>query len=664
MSSSLTNFLKFYDIPCKYPIGFPVIVGEVVFVYLFFRGFFGLFLLDQLVVSLFPFQMFFFLMIAVDVGLWSFLLPKNSVVFPELPRRYRINFFSFLTSVSLFLLLVLVYTQFGSLAIYFVMINPFMIQLFSSYLVSLPGIHQYPFVIYNLYPVLNEWVFSFMNFLLGFSNVVRRIYFVIAFRYIVLWSATERSSRIKFLRILLSAPPALFLVGVFQLTSSPFIYDVSATVYCVVALALFMEVIVYGTATTFRVNGKKIRVSVFDVLRRSITLDILGDAPQVENLSLAEFSEEVNIWTGVVAFEGNDNEESLIIVPSLHPGPFLTIGGSLLSYRISKALKTDYKQVMVPHSASTHDFNPTAASEISKVVKCVQSSLKNGKPEPYEFASPVLVEESTINNNTKVFCQAFSDGENQKVLIFCDLPKEYNGDLSYGVGQYLIEAAQSAGAKDAIIIDKHLYPHRQERPLYMEDPPTKELRELVQKIVEKALEMETGKILFSGAKMTRQEIDSEYKKLGKEIGIDGITLFVLKLENRDEKIAYLLFDANTVEPELNQKILKLFVQNGFKENNIIIMTSDTHQYPHFFRPFGSKKKFHEQIIATLKKLLKQTSKPQKVTMSLIRINSDLNVWGVSNWDRFLTLVLKAFPIVLVAFLLQWLVGWFSFILGF
>lgn len=658
------KFYKLYSIPCKYRIGFPIIIAEGVFVYLFFLGFFGWFPLDQLVVLLFPFHLFFFIMIAVDVGLWSFLLPENSVVFPELPRKYRVNLLSFLTAISLFLLLVLVYPDFWKLALYSVMLRPFMMYFFSSYFVLLPGVLQYPFVIYGLYPVLNEWIFHFMDFFIDFSNVTHRIYWIIAFRYIYLLSATERRSRIKFLRILLSIPPALFLVGVFQLASPPFIYNLSATIYCVVTPAFFIEAIVFGTSATLRAGGKKIRVSVFDVFRRSITLVTLGDAAQTENLGLAEFSETVNIWTGVVDFKGNDKEESLLIVPSLHPGPFLSMGGSLLSYKISRELKGDYSLVMVPHSPSTHDFNPTSAAEISKIVKHVKKSLKDGEMEQYELSSPIIVEESSISSGAKVFCQAFSDGKNQKVLIFCDLPEENNGDFSYGVGQYLIETAQSVGVKDAIIIDKHFYPHKEERPLYMDDSSTKELKELVQKAVEKALKTDKERILFTGAKMTRQEIEVEYKELGKAIGLDGVTLFVLKLENRDEKIAYLLLDTNTVDPELGQKMLKLFLQNGFKEKNVIIMTSDTHQYPHFLKPFGSEKTIHEPVITILKKLLKQASKPQKVTISLNRINSDLNVWGIINGERFLTLTLKAFPLMLIAFLLQWLVNLFSYILGF
>nr|MDO8080200.1 DUF2070 family protein [Candidatus Freyarchaeota archaeon] len=658
----LRLYRSLYRFPCKYPIGFPIILVEGIFLYLFFNG---LSFLDQRVVaSLFPFWVFFFLSLVIDIGLCFFVLSKNSVIFPELGRKNRIYLFSCVTAFTLLLLMVLVYPLVWSLANYLVVVKSFINQFFSSYVASFPGILQNPFSLFNVYQGLNGLVLHSVGFITGCTEVVDRIYWVIGLRYFYLLSATERSSRVRFLRIPIATAPAIYLVEVFRLAGSPFSYIVSATIYCILIPTLIFEAIVLGTSATFRHGEKKIRVSQFDVIRRLITWDILKDVSEADILSFTEFSQKSSVWTGVVIFKDNEKEDaSLIIVPSLHPGPLLSFCGSLLSYKISENLKADYSLVMVPHSPSTHDFNPASASEIFKILNSVRGVLKDGKMEFYEFASPILVEESSKNGDKfRVFCQVFSDGRNQKVLIFCDLPNENNGDISNGVGKYLIEAAWSVGAKDAIIIDKHFHPHREERPLYMEDPLTEELKELVKRAVKKALNAGKGRVLFAGAKMTRQEIELEHKELAKQIGRDGITLYVIKLENRDEKSAYVLIDANTVEPELGRKILKLFLKSGFKENNILVMTSDTHQDLLFLKPFGSKEKIHESVIMTLKKLLRQVSKPQKVTVSLNRIMSDVNVWGLLNGERFFTLLLRAFPKALAALLIYWMVAFILSIL--
>lgn len=649
-----------YRYPCKYPIGFPIIFVEVIFLLLFFSG---LSFFDQNVgAALFPFRMFFFLTLAVDIGFCSFLLPRNSVIFPEFGRKNRIYLFSAVIAFTLLLFMLLVYTSLWSLANYLVMIKYFVNQLFLSYVISLPTIPD-PVRLYNLYQGINGLVMYSMGFITGSTDVVDRIFWVISLRYFYLLSATERSSRVRFLRIPIATAPAIYLIVVFQLAVSPLTYIVSATIYCVLIPTLIFEAIALGTSSTFRLGEKKIRVSQFDIIRRLITWDILRDFSQADNLSFTEFSETVRIWTGVVAIKSNGEDTSLIIVPSLHPGPLLSFCGSLLSYKISDDLKEDYSFVMVPHSPSTHDYNPTSASEIAKIVEAVQGTFKDVKMEFYEFASPVFVEENSKNwERLRVFCQAFSDGKNQKVLIFCDLPNENNGDISYGVGSYLIDVAKSLGAEDAIIIDKHFHPHKQERPLYMEDRLTQELKELVKRAVKKALKSRKEKFSFAAAKMTRQEIESEHKELAKQIGRDGITLYVLELENRDEKAAYVLIDTNTVEPELGKKITKLFLRSGFRENNIIIMTSDTHQDLLFLKPFGSKEKIHEPVIKTLGKLLKQASKPRKVTISLNRIMSKMNVWGLLNGERFFTLLLRAFPRALAALLIYWIVAFLLSIL--
>jgi predicted neutral ceramidase superfamily lipid hydrolase len=596
--------------------------------------------------------------LVIDVGLGFLVIPKNSIVFPELARRNRVYLFSGVTAFTLLLLIVLVYSLLWDLAIYYVLAKFLVIQLFSSYVSSSPGVLQEPFRLLNVYQGLNGLVLDFTGIITGFTNVVDRIFLVVGLRYFYLLSATERSSRVRFLRIPVAVAPAIYLVEVFHLAGSPVTYVVSATIYCVLIPILIFEAIVLGTSATLRIGERRIPVSQFDVIRKLMTWDILKDASQVDSLSLTGFSQKVRVWTGVVSFKDSvKGDSSLIIVPSLHPGPLLSFGGSLLSYKISESLKDDYSMVMVPHSPSTHDFNPASASEISTIVDDVHGILESGKVGFYEFASPILVEEGSRNGNKfRVFCQAFGSGRNQKVLIFCDLQGENNGDISYGVGNYLVEAAKSEGAKDAIIVDKHFLPHRNERPLYMEDPFTEELKELVKKAVKNALKAEKSRILFAGAKMTRQEIKMENKKLAREIGRDGITLYVLKLENTDEKLAYVLIDANTVEPELGRKILNLFLKSGFKENNVLIMTSDTHQDLLFLKSFGSNEKIHEPFITTLKKLLKIASKPRKVTVSINRIMSDVNVWGLLNGERFFTLLLRAFPKATAALVIYWIVA--------
>lgn len=654
MRSFLVLYNIVYKFPCKYPVGFIVILLESFSLFLFSSGL--SFWEWGLLIPFFPFLFFFFLSLVIDVGLWFFVLPKSSVIFSGLGRKNRIYFFSCVTAFTLFLLMVLVYPLFWILASSLVLVRSFVNQILSSLIVSSPSILQEPLRLVSMYQGLNGLFLYSVGFIMGCTDAVDRIFWITSLRYFYLLSATETSSRIKFLRIPIATTPSIYLVEVFRLANSPFPYIVSSTIFCVLLPTLILEAIVLGTSATFRIDEKKIRVSQFEIINKLITWDVLPTVSQKDNLSLTEFSQKTHIYTGVVAFKDEESEDfSLIIVPSLHPGPMLSFCGSLLSYKISENLK-DYRLVMVPHSPSTHDFNPVSAAEISKIINSVREVL-NEKMEFYEFASPLIVEEiGKDGNKVRVYCQAFNDGRNQKVLIFCDLPNENNGDISYGVGKYLTEAAKSVGAKDAIIIDKHLYPHKEERPLYMEDPLTEDLKELVKRAVKRALTAEKGKILFAGSKMTRKEIELEHKQLAKQIGRNGITLYVLNLENKDEKSACILIDANTVELELKKKILKLFLDNGFKENNVLIMTSDTHQDLLFLKPFGSNQNIHESVITVLKKLLKKASRPKKVAVSLSRAMSEVNIWGILNGERFSTLFLRAFPKSLTALLIYWIVA--------
>ncbi|MEM3587533.1 MAG: DUF2070 family protein [Candidatus Jordarchaeaceae archaeon] len=653
-----------YKFPCRYPAGFPIIVMECVLLCLFFNAL--SFLERSVFFTLFPFLFFFLSSLVIDICLWSFVLPKNSFIFPELGGKNRLYLFSFVTGFTLFLLIVLVYPLVWSLVNYFVAAKFFISHIFSSLILSSPSTLKEPLRLLSLYQGVNGLILYSVGFISGCTEVVDRIFWVVGLRYFYLLPLTERTSVLRFLRIPIAVIPAIHLLEIFWLANSPFYYIISASIFCIVVPILIFEAIVLGTSVTFKTGEKKIRVSQFDIIRKLIAYDSLPES-QRENLSFTEFSQNICIGTDIVVFKDAEKEDySLITVPPLHSGPLLSFCGSLLSYKISEKLKRDYPLVMTPHSTSTHDFNPTSASEISKVVEAVRSTVKDEKEkEFYEFASPLIVEESYKNGiKLGVFCQAFSDSVRQKVLILCDLSNENNGDISYGVGKCLIEAAKSVGAKDAIVIDKHFYPHREERPLYIEDPITEELKELVKRAVKKALNAEKYRILFAGSKMTGQEIEFEHRELFKQIGKDGITLYILELENIGEKIAYLLIDANTVEPELGKKILKFFRRNGFKENNVLIMTSDTHQDLVFLKPFGFKENIHEHVIETLKKLLKQASRPRKVTVSINRAMGEVNVWGLLNGERLFTLLLRAFPQALTALLIYWMVALLLSILTF
>ncbi|MBS7267491.1 MAG: DUF2070 family protein [Candidatus Freyarchaeota archaeon] len=608
------------------------------------------------VASLFPFGHFFIFSLVVDAVFCFFLFSRKPFVFPELGLRCRANVFSAIVAVTLLLLLLLVYPALWGLANYLLVIKAAVNRMFFSYVLSMP-VAADPFRLYNLYRGVNGLVLYSMGFIASSTDIVDRIFWIVSIRYFYLLPATERLSLVRFLRFPVAVAPAVYLVEVFQLAGSPLTYVVSATVYCVVIPTLIFEAVALGTSTTFRSGDRKVRVSQFDVIRRLITWDLLRDAGLEDALYFADFRETFRVWTGVVAFKTGEGDASLMVVPSLHPGPLLSFCGSLLSYKISEALGKDYELVMVPHSPSTHDFNPSSASEIYKIVEAVRGFLRGEGVEFYEFASPIFSEESFGSiGRVRVFCQAFSNGVDQKVLVFCDLSDENNGDISYGVGNYLIEVAKNVGAKDAIIVDKHFYPHREERPLYMEDPLIGELKALVERAVVGALQSRKERFSFVGFKITRREIESECEELARAIGRDGISVYVLELEESKEKCAYVLLDANTVEPKLGGKILKLFLRRGFKENNIIIMTSDTHQDLLFLKPFGSKGEIHEPTIKIIEKLLGQLSKPRKVMVSLNRILSEVDVWGLLNGERFFTVLLKAFPRTLSALLLYWLVA--------
>jgi len=117
----------------------------------------------------------------------------------------------------------------------------------------------------------------------------------------------------------------------------------------------------------------------------------------LENEFFSKIGSDTNVRIGTISFRkmiepetemrnrsgnvGPDNKypkvETVMVIPSIHPGPFGTLGGSDLPNKISKYLKDTTKNLMVFHGPATHDYNPVATGECVKVAKSIKKLVKN-----------------------------------------------------------------------------------------------------------------------------------------------------------------------------------------------------------------------------------------------------------------------------------------------
>ncbi|MEE8322752.1 MAG: DUF2070 family protein, partial [Candidatus Bathyarchaeia archaeon] len=149
----------------------------------------------------------------------------------------------------------------------------------------------------------------------------------------------------------------------------------------------------------------------------------------------------------LLAFKKVESTELVVVVPTIHPGPFKNLGSSNLPYLIQNGLEKHIEGVVaVPHGTCNHKSNLTSKRQCVKVVKEI---IKASTFSKVDYEATRFVREE--NNLTKASCQIF--GDVAFVTITCspsnmeDVPKE--------VGLEIIKRGKALGAKDVIVVDAH-----------------------------------------------------------------------------------------------------------------------------------------------------------------------------------------------------------------
>ncbi len=283
------------------------------------------------------------------------------------------------------------------------------------------------------------------------------------------------------------------------------------------------------------------------------------EAQNVElELYLHELGVETEIDAAAFAFrkKGSQNVKGMILVSTLHPGPFLNVGSSVLPFLFGSIMQRTFNAVaMVPHGVSGHELNLVSQEQNERVLNWVFTNL--AKAEYYKEATPV---ERTANEIATATSQIF-DGcalvtMTTSPLDMEDVPSELAKNLS---------GLTHGKFRSLALIDAHNC---------LTGPTT----------------MTTQKVgALQEAALASLQISSEQQPRNFKIGVahknpaDGFTLkdgfgpggiSVIALEVEGQRFAYITIDGNNMIRGLREEILKSVKDVGFDDGEV--MTTDTH----------------------------------------------------------------------------------------
>jgi len=287
----------------------------------------------------------------------------------------------------------------------------------------------------------------------------------------------------------------------------------------------------------------------------------LTDWLEAQNIELESYLHELGVETEVdaAAFafraKGSQNVKGVILVSTLHPGPFLNVGSSVLPFLFESVMQREFDAVaMVPHGVSGHELNLVSQEQNERILNWVFTNL--AKTEYYKEATPV---ERSSNDIATATSQIF-DGcalvtMTTSPLDMEDVPSELAKNLS---------GLTHGKFRSLALIDAHNCP----------TGPTTMTPQKVGALQEAAL----ASLQISSEQKPRSfKVGVAHKKpehfsLKDGFGPGGISVIAVEVDGK--RFAYITIDGNNMIRGLREEILKSVKSVGFDDGEV--MTTDTH----------------------------------------------------------------------------------------
>lgn len=266
------------------------------------------------------------------------------------------------------------------------------------------------------------------------------------------------------------------------------------------------------------------------------------------------------VEVGLVFFKIRVGGKIVFIVPTIHPGPFRTVGSSNIPQRISSVLEgRGVSAAAVFHGPSNHSTNLTRADYCNTVTELIEKNIE-GCSSFFDGISRFVRRGS---DRFDVGCQFFGG-----LALLTAFDKMDTEDIAPSVLDELRDRAKGIGVDDVVLIDAH-----NNKIVGSKRQPIKEPEEvdkllgLCLETIKEARSLDKEAFLVGANRFT---FNSDLKARG--IGDSGILTIILKTQT--QKMVYVLVDGNNMVAGLRDKIRSSVLSLGYDECEV--MTTDTH----------------------------------------------------------------------------------------
>lgn len=382
------------------------------------------------------------------------------------------------------------------------------------------------------------------------------------------------------------------------------------------ASLLFISLINLPMKKNFNWNG-------FELLSHSLAHITEGKAEGADELErfFESFSSKMDVPIHLIGFKADSKIKALMIVPIIHPGPFGEIGGSNLSFKLYTRLKDVSKNILVPHSATGHDYNLAVSSDCDKIAEEIRNLVNDMK---FETGGSKFIR---CHDDIDICAQELG---NSILFVHTSSPNPTD-DIDPAIGQLINSGIGETGRSEAIFVDAHNCLKKGTGCVYLNTNKSNKIFELSRKAAKISLKNTFDKIQMGYSQKNDFDINNY------SIGPQGIQ--VLTIKNNEHLNSYILFDGNNMVMGLREDIIKSL--DGLV-NDAEILTSDNHIVNvkiGGYNPIGlnSDKK---ELIKIVKKLVKYSINDlEDVTVGVKSgIVNNIKLFGYGNSARIISTI--------------------------
>ncbi|RAP53597.1 MAG: hypothetical protein BZ138_00360 [Methanosphaera sp. rholeuAM270] len=370
---------------------------------------------------------------------------------------------------------------------------------------------------------------------------------------LVLWS----TSNIKYLEgVIISAIQPVLTISMWVLISNLTLATTANTytLYLKAIIgALVLAIAVYAFVAVIE-SPIKSNLGVGGLELLSLFIAQVTDGSIAMEEVFSEMGENIDTIVSLISYKTDKGIKANFISPCVHPGPVGNIGGGNLPTILSNQLE-DFS--IIAHGAATHDFNPVASKEVSKITDAINDVLPD-----LTYSDKATEFQRVQCDDAKIGIQFFDEG----AIVMSTFAPNPGDDIDYGVGLSMIyQTKYITNVKDVVLVDCHnCLNGNYERLL-----PGHNRVYQIEKAIDTIKKPEMYPVKMGYAYNPLDEIP-----IKDGIGESGVKIMITEVNN--QKMLYIVFDGNNMQTGFREKMFEAIREKYPEIEMMETMTTDTH----------------------------------------------------------------------------------------